>query len=137
NSCIRCHQAGEFHPSNTKSHEQAGITCTVCHKEHQGADFQITATAIQSCAQCHNDNNPKTYNGKGVHTAHGGSYGYPVVDGVWKWKGLFREDAEAIPEINNAATGDKDEQANLSRQFHTIHVYRHKAPEGMKGDKRG
>lgn len=137
NSCIKCHSAEEFHSSNTKAHEVAGITCTVCHKEHQGSNFQITATAIQSCAQCHNDDNTKTYNGKTVHTAHGGSYGYPVVDGVWKWKGIFKESADAIPEINSSATSDKDDQARLSRYFHTIHVARLKAPEGVKGDSRG
>ena len=137
NSCVRCHSAAEFHASNTRAHEQAGITCTVCHKEHKGRDFDITATAIQSCAGCHSDNNSKTYNGKSVHTAHGGSYGYPAIDGVWKWKGVYREVADAIPEINSSATGDKDEQAKLSRQFHTVHLYRLKAPEGIKGDKRG
>jgi pSer/pThr/pTyr-binding forkhead associated (FHA) protein len=137
NSCVRCHSAAEFHASNTKAHETAGVTCTVCHKEHEGADFDITATAITSCAECHSDANTKTYNGKSVHTPHGGSYGYPVVDGVWKWKGVYREVADAIPEINSSATGDKDEQARLSRQFHTVHVYRLEAPEGIKGDKRG
>jgi hypothetical protein len=137
NSCIKCHSAQEFHATNTKAHEQAGITCTVCHKEHQGPDFQMTATAIQSCAECHNDANSKTYNGKSVRTAHGGSYGYPTVDGSWKWKGVYREVADAIPEINSSATGDKDEQAKLNRYFHTIHVYRLEAPEGMKGDRRG
>lgn len=137
NSCIKCHQATEFHASNTKAHEDAGITCTVCHKEHQGPEFQMSATAIQSCAACHSDSNPKTYNGKAVRTAHEGSYGYPIVDGVWKWKGVYREVAEAIPEINSSATGDKDDQARLSRQFHTIHVARLNAPAGVKGDSRG
>jgi hypothetical protein len=137
NSCIKCHTAAQFHASNTRAHEQAGITCTVCHKEHQGRDFDITASAIHSCAECHNDANTKSYNGKTVHTAHAGSYGYPVADGVWKWKGVYREVADAIPEINSSATGDKDEQAKLSRQFHTVHVSRLKAPEPLKGDKRG
>lgn len=137
NSCIKCHSATAFHSSNTKMHEQAGITCTICHREHQGSDFDIKAYAISSCAECHNDQNSKSYNGKTVHTAHGGSYGYPAVDGVWKWKGVYREVADAIPEINRSATGDKDEQAKLSRQFHTIHLYRLKAPEPLKGDKRG
>ncbi|MEO6654577.1 MAG: FHA domain-containing protein [Pyrinomonadaceae bacterium] len=136
NSCIKCHQADQFHASNTKAHEEAGVICTVCHKEHQGADFQLSASAIQSCAQCHNDNNSQTFNGKSVRTAHGGSYGYPLIDGVWKWKGVYREVADAIPEINSSATGDKDEQARLSRHFHTVHVGRLKAPEG-KGDSRG
>lgn len=136
NSCIKCHSASEFHASNTKAHEEAGITCTVCHREHQGAYFDMKATAIKACAECHNDKNSKTYNGKNVHTTHGGSYGFPVVDGVWKWKGVYREAADAIPEINRSATGDKDEQAKLSRQFHTVHLYRLKAPDGIKGDKR-
>jgi hypothetical protein len=137
NSCVRCHSAAEFHASNTKAHEQAGITCTVCHREHQGSAFDMKATAIQSCAECHSDQNSKVYNGKSVHTAHNGSYGYPVIDGAWKWKGVYREVADAIPEINRSATGDKDEQAKLSRQFHTVHLYRLEAPAPLKGDKRG
>jgi len=137
NSCVNCHSATEFHASNTKAHEEAGITCTVCHNEHRGADFDMKVTAMQSCAECHNDKNAKTYNGKGVRTPHGGSYGYPVVDGAWKWKGVYREVADAIPEINRSATGDKDERAKLSRQFHTVHLYRMTAPAGTKGDKRG
>jgi hypothetical protein len=137
NSCVRCHSASEFHSSNTKAHEQAGITCIVCHREHQGANFDIKASAIASCAECHSDQNTKTYNGKSVHTAHGGSYGYPVVNGEWKWKGVYREVADAIPEISRSATGDKDERAKLSREFHTVHLYRLTAPPGLKGDKRG
>ncbi len=137
NSCIKCHSASEFHSTNTKAHEQAGITCTMCHREHQGADFDIIATAIQTCSECHNDKNSNTYKGKTVHTAHEGSYGYPAIGGIWKWKGVYREVAEAIPEINRSATGDKDEQAKLSRQFHTVHLYRLQVPEPLKGDKRG
>lgn len=137
NACVKCHQGTEFHASNTKAHEEAGITCTVCHKEHQGADYDITATAIASCAECHNDYNKNTYNGKTVRTAHDGSYGYPIVNGVWKWRGVYREVAAAIPEINNSATGDADEQARLSRHFHTVHVARLKVPSGLKGDKKG
>jgi predicted CXXCH cytochrome family protein len=137
NSCIRCHQADQFHASNTKAHEDAGITCTSCHKEHQGADFDMKATAIQGCAGCHNDNNPKPFNGRSVRTPHGGTYGYPVAGGMWKWKGVYREIADAIPEINSSAMGDKDEQARLSRHFHTIHVARLTVPKGMKGDSRG
>ncbi len=136
NSCVSCHQASEFHASNTKAHEAAGITCTVCHKEHMGSDFDINASAIRSCAECHSDSNTKSYNGKVVKTAHGGGYGYPIVDGVWKWKGVYREVADAIPEINSSATGDKDEQAKLSRWFHTVHVGRLTVPPGVKGDSR-
>jgi hypothetical protein len=139
NSCIRCHTATEFHPTNTQAHETAGITCTSCHKEHNGTAYSLTASAIQSCATWHNDSNKDVYNGKTVHTAHGGSYGYPVENGVWKWKGVYREVADAIPEIGYSATGDKDEQAKLSRQFHAIHVSRLVLPanSGLKGDSKG
>lgn len=137
NACIKCHQAEQFHASNTRAHEEAGITCTACHKEHRGADFDIGASTIASCAECHNDGNTQTYNGKTVRTAHAGSYGYPVENGVWKWQGVYREVADAIPEINFSATGDKDVQAKLSRHFHTVHVYRLTAPPAVKGDARG
>lgn len=137
NSCIGCHQASQFHASNTRAHEEAGISCTVCHVQHKGQDFKMTASAIQSCATCHNDANLKTYNGKSVRTAHGGSYGYPIEDGVWKWKGVYREAADAIPEINGSTTGDADDQARISRHFHSVHAARLKTPVGMKGDSRG
>jgi len=88
NACIRCHTAEQFHASNTKAHEEAGITCTVCHKEHQGQDYSLNGSAILSCAQCHNDSNKNTYNGKAVQTAHGGSYGYPASEAKWTWQGL-------------------------------------------------
>ena len=87
--------------------------------------------------ECHNDSNAKTYNGKRVGTPHGGSYGYPAANGVWKWNGVYKEIADAIPEIKNSATGDHDEQAKLSRYFHTIHLARLRVPEGVKGDSRG
>lgn len=137
NACIKCHTAPEFHSSNTRAHQDAGVTCTTCHLEHQGSDADLNAQAIRSCAECHNDNNTKTYNGKAVRTPHGGSYGYPIENGIWKWKGVYTEVAAAIPEIGNSATGDPDEQAKLSRQFHTIHVARLKAPDGVPADSRG
>ena len=137
NSCVRCHQASEFHSSNTRAHEEAGITCTVCHEEHKGRGADLSAEAIRSCSECHNDNNKATYNGRAVRTAHGGSYGYPADGGLWKWKGVYREVAAAVPEIGSSATGDPDEQSKLSRQFHTIHVARLTAPPGVAGDSRG
>jgi len=136
-ACIKCHQSPEFHSSNTRAHEEAGITCTVCHQEHQGKDAELGTQAIRSCSECHNDNNKVNYNGRAVRTAHDGSYGYPAEDGSWKWNGVYSEVAAAIPEIGNSATGDPDEQAKLSRQFHTVHVGRLKAPPGVTGDSRG
>lgn len=137
NACIKCHTASQFHPSNTRGHEEAGITCVSCHRQHEGPDFDMTASAIQSCAACHSDSNKSTYNGKTVRTAHEGSFGYPIENGTWKWKGVYREVADAIPEINASATGDADEQARLSRHFHSVHVARLRTPQGLAGDSRG
>lgn len=137
NACIKCHEGTEFHSTNTKAHEEAGVTCTVCHQEHRGAETDLSTQAIRSCSTCHSDNNHATYNGHSVRTAHRGSYGYPAENGLWKWKGVYSEVAAAVPEIGSSATGDPDEQAKLSRQFHTIHVARLKAPPGVAGDSRG
>jgi pSer/pThr/pTyr-binding forkhead associated (FHA) protein len=137
NACIQCHQAEQFHASNTKAHEDAGVTCVSCHKEHLGADFDLKASAIQSCAECHNDTNKRTFNGKTVRTAHNGSYGYPVENGEWKWQGVYREVAAAIPEITGSATADANEQGTRNRQFHSVHVARLVAPKGMPADRFG
>jgi hypothetical protein len=125
NACSRCHQASEFHASNTKAHTDAGITCTVCHLEHQGEEFNSKKYAFESCSACHNDNNRQLYNGKSVHTAHGGTFGYPVENGIWKWKGLHREIAEAT--MAEAIGNPKSESA--SEQFHAIHLFL-KSPDG-------
>lgn len=134
NACIKCHQAEQFHPSNTKAHELAGVTCTVCHQEHEGADFQMRTAAIQGCAQCHNDNNQRLYNGKAVRTAHNGTFGVPTAEGKWIWKGLYSEISETIPTLGATGSADETEQMRLSRQFHAIHLLRLKPPPGMKTD---
>lgn len=136
-ACITCHQAEGFHVSNTKAHEESGITCIGCHTEHQGENFPLREAARLTCAQCHNDNNKRTYNGKMVRTAHEGSFGYPAVEGKWNWNGLYSEIAETIPALTAARVKDENEQALFSRQFHTAHVGRLEAPDGMKADGRG
>jgi predicted CXXCH cytochrome family protein len=136
-ACISCHQAEGFHASNTVEHEQAGITCTQCHTEHQGENFPLKQAALQSCAQCHNDDNKRAFNGKTLHTPHGGAFGYPAADGKWIWRGLHTEIAETIPALALARVKDEGEQALISREFHTAHVGRLAAPAGMKADSRG
>lgn len=134
NACIKCHQAEQFHATNTKAHEEAGVTCTVCHLEHQGENFEPRIAAIQGCAQCHNDNNKQLYNGKTVLTAHGGTFGRPAKDGKWIWNGLYTEISETMPTVNASRIKDETEQMRLSRQFHAIHLYRLKPADGMKTD---
>ena len=72
-----------------------------------------------------------------MHTAHGGTYGYPVVNGVWIWKGLDSEELEAKPEMvallnrNRANSGDTQRRRNA--QFHAIHVQRVRVVGGING----
>lgn len=134
NACISCHATERFHPNNTSAHEKAGVTCTVCHLEHQGRDFQPRIAALRGCAECHNDNNKNTYNGLTVRTAHEGSFGRPAKDGKWIWRGPYREIAETVPAVINAAAFEETEQARLSREFHALHLYRLKPAPGMKTD---
>jgi hypothetical protein len=89
--CAACHNTEAFVATMIKPHEAAGIGCVDCHAEHQGAEFSLKAGALASCTACHNDSNQKLYNGRKVGTPHGGTFGYPVVNGSWSPKGQQTE----------------------------------------------
>lgn len=136
-NCTSCHQTESFAASVTTAHRQAGITCTTCHTEHRGRDFRAMNAALESCAKCHNDENKNLYNGKSVHTAHGGTYGYPVTNGQWVWNGLDSKELEAKPEIvallkkNRITPSQTQEWRNA--QFHAIHLQRVRVVSGVNG----
>ncbi len=127
-NCAACHQTEAFLPSITRAHLEAGITCTTCHAEHRGEGYNPMNAALDSCAKCHTDENKKLYNGRSVHTPHGGTYGYPVINGVWVWKGLDEEELAEKPEIvklleeNGIDSLQTQQWRNV--QFHGIHIYR-------------
>jgi pSer/pThr/pTyr-binding forkhead associated (FHA) protein len=136
-NCAACHQTESFAATIIPAHRDAGITCTTCHTEHRGKDFRSVNAALESCAKCHNDDNKTHYNGKSVHTAHGGTFGYPVVNGVWVWKGLDPDELAAKPELTallkkNKVTPDQTEQWR-NAQFHAIHVHRVRVVAGING----
>ena len=58
----------------------------------KGAEFSATQGALASCTACHNDSNQKLYNGRKVGTPHGGTFGYPVVNGEWSAKSINDEE---------------------------------------------
>jgi hypothetical protein len=119
-------------------HVNAGIGCATCHAEHRGARFSALDGALLSCSECHNNQNKNIYNGKTVSTPHGATFGYPVVDGHWKWEGL---DSETLaqkkfnPGIERLPTDTEDQWR--SKQFHALHLYRVRAGFGLKGNKEG
>jgi hypothetical protein len=119
-------------------HLKAGIGCVDCHGEHRGAEFRAVDGALLSCFQCHNDQNRKTYNGKTVGTPHGGTLGYPVVNGHWQWTGLdVDEMAQRQQTLQlERLPADTDDQWR-SKQFHAVHLYRVRAVAGLAGNKEG
>lgn len=146
--CSECHQAEGFKSSNPQKHLAAGIVCTTCHQEHQGAAYQPKADSFASCANCHNDANQSLYgpNKAQVSTPHRETYGYPVKLGKWVWMGLEPEVLKLKPDVvaildRYKQTHSKNEpltrQQELNWQFHAIHMYRIKAVPGVEGIKDG
>ncbi len=131
--CAACHTTEAFVSTVTKSHSDAGIGCLDCHAEHKGVGFSPTRGALNSCTKCHSDKNAKTYNGRTVGTPHGGTLGYPVVDGEWKWKGLDPFELAERPEIAAQRLPTDSEQVWRSKQFHALHLYRVRATRGVTG----
>ena len=136
-NCAACHQTESFAATIIPAHRDAGVTCITCHSEHRGEDFKPMNAALESCAKCHNDTNKNLYNGKSVHTPHGGTYGYPVINGVWVWKGLGREELELKPELVTLLEQNKVTQSQTQQwrnaQFHALHVNRVRVIPGITG----
>jgi hypothetical protein len=150
-ACASCHQTEAFRASTTDAHAAAGIGCATCHAEHRGRDFRPAVAPLdanfqpgvaheETCAGCHNDANRQTYNGRRVSTPHGGTFGYPVVNGRWEWKGLSEAEWNQKPdEVKSLLTTWKatDENARRSLQFHALHLHRVRAVAGLKANEAG
>ena len=136
-NCAGCHRTESFEPTVIPEHRAAGINCVTCHSEHRGENFRPLNGALESCARCHSDQNRNTYNGKGVHTPHGGAYGYPVRDGVWIWTGLDAEELSQKPELQDFLKKNRANQNNQNEwrnaQFHGIHLSGIRIVSGIDG----
>ena len=136
--CASCHTTEAFVPTVIEQHTNAGISCVACHAEHRGAQFSAATGALVSCANCHNNGNRNSYDGKTVSTPHGGTFGYPVIDGRWKWTGLDDEELAVKKETLKLERLPSDSEDQWrSKQFHAVHLYRVKAINGLLGDKQG
>ncbi|MEO6392102.1 MAG: FHA domain-containing protein [Pyrinomonadaceae bacterium] len=136
-ACTECHQAKAFHADITAEHRAAGITCTACHSEHKGDDYQPIAAGFASCAKCHTDSNQTVYQGRRVSTPHGGTVGYPVRNGTWTWPGLSEAELSVLPEVMAQKKVQDDLKDWRSKQFHALHVYRIKITAGLAGNPAG
>ena len=135
--CSSCHTTPAFSATIISAHVNAGIECVTCHAEHRGTQFSAMEGAVLSCTGCHNDSNTQVYNGKRTSTPHGGTFGYPVVDGHWKWKGIDGDELAQKKELKlERLATDTDDQWR-SKQFHALHIYRVKTVAGLPGNKDG
>lgn len=133
--CASCHNAEGFVATVIEPHTAAGIGCVSCHAEHRGKNFQPAAAAFVTCTECHNDANRELYRGMKVGTPHGGTFGYPVANESWTWKGLSDSDWQ-LRKISIERAQDNEEQWR-SKQFHALHVQRVLALPGMKANAAG
>jgi formate-dependent nitrite reductase cytochrome c552 subunit len=150
-ACASCHQTATFDATERDAHKVAGVGCATCHAEHRGADFRPGIASLSAdfqngvarkntCAGCHNDANHKTYNGRTVHTPHGGTFGYPVVNGHWQWKGLSEAEWRQKPDdVKKILTTWKatSEDGRRSVEFHALHLQRVRVINGLKGNVAG
>jgi FHA domain len=134
--CAACHHTEAFVATVIKPHEAAGIGCVDCHAEHKGTEFSATAGALASCTTCHNDSNEKLYNARKVGTPHGGTFGYPVVNGSWSAKSINDEEWELRKLTTVRQPTDTDEKWR-SNQFHALHDQRVRLVPGLKGNAEG
>jgi hypothetical protein len=134
--CASCHKTDAFVATVIKPHETAGIGCIDCHAEHKGADFSAKQGALATCTSCHVDGNQRVFHGKRVGTPHGGTFGYPVVNGEWSAKSINDEEW-ALRKLAVVRLPSDSDQKWRSNQFHALHDQRVKVVAGIPGNDEG
>ena len=134
--CASCHKTDAFVATVIKPHAAAGIGCIDCHAEHKGTEFSATEGALASCTGCHVDGNRNVYNGRRVGTPHGGTFGYPVVNGQWSAKSINDEEWE-LRKLAVVRLPTDSDQKWRSNQFHALHDQRVKVVKGIVGNNEG
>ena len=69
-------------------------------------------------------------------TPHGGTFGYPVVNGLWSVKSINDEEWE-LKKLNVVRLPTDSDQKWRSNQFHALHDQRVKVVPGVGGNKEG
>ena len=134
--CAGCHETDAFKSTMIKPHVAAGIGCAGCHSEHEGEGFDSGNAALASCTGCHNDSNKQVYKGRKVGTPHGGTFGYPVVNGEWSPKSINDDEWELRKLAVVRLQADSDQKWR-SNQFHALHDQRVAVLPGITGNKEG
>jgi pSer/pThr/pTyr-binding forkhead associated (FHA) protein len=134
--CAGCHETETFKATMIKPHVAAGVGCADCHSEHRDEQFDSGDAALASCTSCHNDSNQNAYNGRRVGTPHGGTFGYPVVNGQWSAKSINDEEWE-LKKLAVVRLPSDSDQKWRSNQFHALHDQRVKVVAGITGNAEG
>ena len=134
--CASCHNTDAFVATVIKPHAAAGIGCIDCHAEHKGAAFSAVQGALASCTSCHVDGNQHVYNSRRVGTPHGGTFGYPVVNGQWSAKSINDEEWD-LRKLAVVRLPTDSDQKWRSNQFHALHDQRVKVVAGIQGNDQG
>lgn len=134
--CAECHKTDAFVATVIKPHAEAGVGCISCHTEHKGVDFNPGESALATCTNCHTDSNKQLFNGRRVGTPHGGTFGYPVVNGVWSLKTVDDEEW-ALKQMSVVRLPSDDDAKWKSKQFHALHSERVRVVSGLQGDAAG
>lgn len=113
-SCASCHTTQAFNPSISDKHAAVGLSCGDCHSEHKGREFRPALVANTNCTSCHRDG--VVSHGKQLRTPHGGTLGYPVSNGDWKWAGV------TPAEWTRKGLRGAPTSYNHTEQFHLVHV---------------
>jgi hypothetical protein len=117
-NCATCHTTQAFKSDVSEIHTKVGLTCTYCHSEHHGQEFRPAFVANIACTGCHRDGSgfisPET--NKPLKTPHGGTFGYPVVNGQWESTGITQA------EWSRKDLPGSPAQFSLKDQFHLIHT---------------
>jgi thioredoxin reductase len=115
--CAACHNVPAFAQTISAAHQKAGMDCADCHTEHRGREAQAGLTRIGLCEECHSAAPMRQGQRAGeiLGLPHNGRTGYPVVNGVWRWKGF-----------SGAEWRSRDLPEYLARrppaeQFHAVH----------------
>jgi hypothetical protein len=134
--CASCHRTEAFTATTIKPHEAAGVGCIDCHAEHKGVEFSATQGALAGCTACHSDGNQRVFNGRKVGTPHGGTFGYPVVNGEWSSKSINDEEWD-LRKLAVVRLPTDSDQKWRSNQFHALHDQRVRLAPGLKGNAEG
>lgn len=72
-----------------------------------------------------------------MHTPHGATFGYPVVNGIWVWKGLDVEEMAQKPQVASSLKKNRVDATQVNEwrnaQFHGIHLNGIRVVAGVDG----